>query len=101
MAKKSAQISVRMDQKLYDTLTHIEERHGITSQEIARRCLEQIVEFYEKNGWFGFPLKIEPPTELLKEMLAKNPSLELTKPPVKKSKKKKTEEPTVLFFSEK
>jgi len=71
MAKKTEQISVRMDPALYRTLTEIERRHGLPPTEMARRALEEIAAFYKQHGWFSFPARIEPKEKLLRDALAR------------------------------
>jgi hypothetical protein len=54
-----------MPGELLETLAEIQTRHGLTPTEIARRCLEQVAEFYRKNGFFSFPVHIEPEAAFL------------------------------------
>lgn len=65
MAKKSEQISVRLDDETFATLGEINSRHGLEPVLVARRCLEAVTAFYRENGYFAFPVKILPEREFL------------------------------------
>jgi len=41
-------------------LREIDERHGLIPTEFTRRLIEAAVEYYRRNGWFGFPVEITP-----------------------------------------
>lgn len=60
MAKKSDQISVRLDPDTFKALTEIHEKHGLEPVAVARRCLDAVAAFYRENGYFAFPVKLQP-----------------------------------------
>lgn len=63
--KNDDRLAIRLPGELLETLSEIQSRHGLTPTEIARRCLEQVAEFYRKNGFFTFPVHIEPEAAFL------------------------------------
>ncbi len=60
MAKKTDQISVRLDPETMCTLRQIEERHGLIPTEFTRRLLDSALAFYREHGWFSFPVTVHP-----------------------------------------
>jgi hypothetical protein len=60
VSKKTDQISVRLPPETMAVLREIHARHGLIPTEPTRRLIESAVEFYRKNGWFGFPVEIYP-----------------------------------------
>ncbi len=60
MAKKTDQISVRLDPATMSTLREIEERHGLIPTEFTRRLLDSALGFYREHGWFSFPATVYP-----------------------------------------
>lgn len=64
-AKNDDRITVRLPGDILETLAVIQEKHGLTSPEIARRLLEQVCEFYTVHGYFAFPVRLFPEAEFL------------------------------------
>jgi hypothetical protein len=60
VAKKTDQISVRLDPETMSALREIEERHGLIPTEFTRRLLDGALEFYRKHGWCSFPATVYP-----------------------------------------
>jgi hypothetical protein len=63
--KNDDRLSVRVPSELRAVLAKIEEKHGYTEPVLARKCLEAVAAFYEKNGFFSFPVRIEPEAAFL------------------------------------
>jgi antitoxin component of RelBE/YafQ-DinJ toxin-antitoxin module len=64
--KNDDRLAIRLPGELLETLAEIQEKHGLTPTEIARRCLDQVAGFYRENGYFSFPVHIVPNAEFLK-----------------------------------
>jgi hypothetical protein len=64
-SKKDARMELRIPGATMDKLIEIHERHGISPQDVARRCLEQVTAFYMENGFFSFPVHLEPEASFL------------------------------------
>lgn len=60
MAKKSAQLNVRIDPDVLDSLEAIENNHGITQSVLVRHLLAAVDAFYKKNKWFSLPATVTP-----------------------------------------
>jgi hypothetical protein len=58
--KNDDRLNIRVPGDLLATLDEIQKKHGLSATEIARRCLEGVAEFYRENGYFAFPVKIQP-----------------------------------------
>lgn len=60
MAKKSAQLNVRIDPDVLDSLEAIEEKHGITQSVLVRHLLAAVDVFYKEHKWFSLPVVVAP-----------------------------------------
>ncbi len=60
MPKLSDQVSVRMDPEWRETLRAIEVKHRIPPPEFIRGLVEAGLQFYRENGWFAFPVTVQP-----------------------------------------
>jgi hypothetical protein len=60
VAKKTGQFNVRIDPSLLPALDEIEAKFRIGQSELVRGLVEAAVAFYRENGYFAFPLKIQP-----------------------------------------
>lgn len=60
MPKLSDQVSVRINPEWRETLRLIEERHRIPAPEFIRGMVAAGLEFYRANGWFAFPINVQP-----------------------------------------
>lgn len=60
MAKKSAQLNVRIDPDVLDSLEAIENNHGITQSVLVRHLLAAVDAFYKKHKWFSLPVTVTP-----------------------------------------
>lgn len=60
MPKKTGQLSVRVSSDLQSGLEAIEAKHHIGQAEIVRGLVAAAVAFFNKEGWFSFPVKITP-----------------------------------------
>lgn len=60
MAKLSDQISVRIDPEWRETLRSIEVKHRIPPPDFIRGLVESGLAFYRENGWFAFPVTVQP-----------------------------------------
>lgn len=58
--KVTTTIFARGVEHLADTINAIDSIHGIPPAELTRRLLEAACKFYRENGWFSFPIIIEP-----------------------------------------
>lgn len=56
----SEKLGVRLTPATMATLVAIEKRHGHAPGVVARKLLDAACEFYEANGFFSFPVVIEP-----------------------------------------
>jgi hypothetical protein len=65
MAKKTGQLNVRIDPSLTGALDEIEQKFRIGQSELVRGLVEAAVQFYKKNGFFAFPVVIEPEASFL------------------------------------
>ena len=54
------QLNVKMPKELLARLRILERVHGISPAEALRRLGEEMANFYDQNGWFSFPVKIQP-----------------------------------------
>ena len=60
VAKLSDQVSVRIDPEWRETLRAIEEKHRIPPPEFIRGLIAAGLEFYRTQGWFAFPVSVQP-----------------------------------------
>lgn len=60
VAKLSDQVSVRIDPEWRETLRAIEDKHRIPPPEFIRGLVSAGLEFYRENGWFAFPVIVQP-----------------------------------------
>ena len=60
MAKLSDQVSVRISPEWREALRAIEDKHRIPPPEFIRGLVEAGLRFYEENGWFAFPVSVQP-----------------------------------------
>lgn len=67
--KNDDRLSIRLPGDILEKLAAIQEKHGLTPTEIARRLLEQVCEFYTVHGYFAFPVRIFPEAEFLTSVL--------------------------------
>lgn len=58
--KLSDQVSVRIDPEWRDTLRQIEDKHRIPPPEFIRGLIAAGLEFYRTQGWFAFPVSVQP-----------------------------------------
>lgn len=60
MPKLSDQVSVRISPEWRETLRSIEDKHRIPPPEFIRGLVEAGLRFYQENGWFAFPVSVQP-----------------------------------------
>jgi hypothetical protein len=60
VAKLSDQVSVRISPEWRETLRAIEEKHRIPPPDFIRGLVEAGLQFYQENGWFAFPVSVQP-----------------------------------------
>ena len=60
MAKLSDQVSVRISPEWREALRAIEDKHRIPPPEFIRGLVEAGLRFYQENGWFAFPVSVQP-----------------------------------------
>jgi hypothetical protein len=65
MAKKTGQLSIRISPELVEGVEAIEEKHHLGQAEIVRGLVEAAVKFYQQNGFFSFPVHLEPEASFL------------------------------------
>lgn len=84
VAKLSDQVSVRIDPEWRDTLRQIEDKHRIPPPEFIRGLIAAGLEFYRTQGWFAFPVSIQP-GEAYVQAVAETQSRYGVKPPASAS----------------
>jgi hypothetical protein len=60
VSKLSDQVSVRISPEWRETLRSIEQKHRIPPPEFIRGLVEAGLQFYQDNGWFAFPVSVQP-----------------------------------------
>jgi hypothetical protein len=58
--ESTTQVNLRMPVRLLATLREIEKRTRVSPTDCLRQLAEGAASFYEANGWFNFPAKVEP-----------------------------------------
>lgn len=58
--KLSDQVSVRIAPEWRETLRTIEDKHRIPPPDFIRGLVEAGLAFYRDNGWFAFPVTVQP-----------------------------------------
>ena len=58
--KFDAQLNFKMPRALLDGLNEIKKAHGLEPAEVLRRLGDAAVAFYQENGFFSFPVRLEP-----------------------------------------
>lgn len=61
VSKKSGQLNISITPEQAAFLEKLA-RHRITAPELVRGLIDAAASFYEKNGWFSFPVTITPET---------------------------------------
>ena len=58
MAKKTAQLNIRIEADDLKILNAIEENHYINPSLLTRGLIKAAINFYRENGWFSFPASV-------------------------------------------
>ena len=58
--KNDARLELRLPASVFKTLEKIEKTHEIKPQDLLRHLASKVAVFYDKNGWFSFPVTITP-----------------------------------------
>lgn len=75
--KNDDRLNIRLPGDLLVTLEEIQKKHGLNATEIARRCLEAVADFYNKHGFFSFPVRLEPEAGFIERAIQYGTSVNL------------------------